>query len=51
MYHRFKNGDAFKNTKEELIAILGKRTSVRVVDVSDAMGMSQLTEKCIENLF
>ena len=44
-----KNGDAFKNTKEELIAILGEENvCAEVVDVSDAIGMSQLTETCIE---
>ena len=44
-----KNGDAFENTKEELIAILGEENvCAEVVDVSDAIGMSQLTEKCIE---
>ena len=45
-----KNGDAFKNTKEELIAILGEENvCAEVVDVSDAIGMSQLTESALKN--
>ena len=44
-----KNGDAFKNTKEELIAILGEENvCAEVVDVSDGIGVSP-TKSALKN--
>ena len=44
-----KDGKAYRETSDELIAILGKDNFLgKIVDVSDSRGMESLTNDCIE---